>query len=226
MLNRTARIAAGDHSQDMDSKTMSLRNILAAGAMVTLVASTPLITEVNPATPATSADAQMLTISGKDFLPGLSLEVQTPDSRTLLINGGSINVRGPESVLASIVLDRPGAYTLKVVNADGGMTRPFSLQVRDRTPQAQAITIDRVVPDAPNKSDQAQTIRLEGRNLDSGIGLSVTDPSGSDVPDVAVTKATSTSVDVNILLNQRGDYILQANNRAGATSNRVTIRVQ
>lgn len=54
----------------------------------------------------------------------------------------------------------------------------------------------------------------------------MTDPSGSDVPDVAVTKATSTSVDVIILLNQRGEYILQANNRAGATSNRVTIRVQ
>ena len=168
----------------------------------------------------------MLTISGKDFLPGLSLEVHTPDSRTLLINGGAINVRGPESVLASIVLDQPGAYMLKAINADGGMARPFSLIVRDRTPQAQSITIDRVVPDALNKSDQAQTIRLEGRNLDSGIGLSVTDPAGSDVSYVTISKATSTSVDVIILLNQRGEYVLQANNRAGATSNRVTIKVQ
>ena len=200
--------------------------MIAAGAVVALVGSTPIITEINPATPLASADAQMLTISGKDFLPGLSLEVQTPDSRTLLINGGAINVRGPESVLASIVLDQPGAYLLKIINADGGMARPFSLTVRDRTPQAQSITIDRVVPDALNKSDQAQTIRLEGRNLDSGIGLSVTDPAGSDVSDVTISKATSTSVDVSILLNQRGEYVIQANNRAGATSNRVTIKVQ
>jgi len=46
------------------------------------------------------------------------------------------------------------------------------------------------------------------------------------VPDVAVNKATSTSVDIILLLNQRGEYVLQANNRAGATSNRVTIKVQ
>ncbi len=205
---------------------MSFRHIIAAGALVTLIGSTPEITEVNPATPATSTDAQSLAISGKEFLPGLSLEVQTPDSRTLLVNGGSIIVRGPESFTASVILERPGAYLMKVINSDGGQSRPFSFQVRDRTPQAQAIVIDRVVPDALNKADQAQTIRLEGRNLDSGIGLSVTDPSGSDVADVAIGKATSTSVDVILLLNQRGEYILQANNRAGATSNRVTIKVQ
>ena len=106
------------------------------------------------------------------------------------------------------------------------MSRPFSFQVRDRSGQANAITIDRVAPDSPAKSDQAQTIRLEGRNLDSGIAVNVTDPAGSDVPDVAVAKATSTSIDVIVLLNQRGDYVLQASNRAGATSNRVTIKVQ
>lgn len=205
---------------------MSFRNILTAGAFVTVIGSTPLITEITPATPANATDAQSLTVSGRDFLPGLSLEVQTPDSRTLLVNGGSIAVRGPESFTASLILDRPGAYLLKVINTDGGMSRPFTIQVRDRTPQAQAITIDRVVPDAPSKSDQTQTIRLEGRNLDSGIGLSVTDPAGSDVADVTISKATSTSVDVIILLNQSGEYVLQANNRAGATSNRVTIRVQ
>lgn len=205
---------------------MTFRNLLAAGAVATLIASTPLVTEINPATPSNSTEAQQLTISGKDFLPGLSVEVQTPDSRTLLVNGGAVTVRGPESLVASVVLDRPGAYLLKIVNTDGGMSRPFSFQVRDRAPQAPAIVIDRVVPDAPNKSDQAQTIRLEGRNLDSGIAVNVMDPAGSDVPNVAVTKATSTSIDVNVLLNQRGEYVLQANNRAGATSNRVTIRVQ
>jgi hypothetical protein len=210
----------------MEARAMSFRHILAAGAVATLIASTPLITEISPATPANSTEAQSIAVTGKDFLPGLSLEVQTPDSRTLLINGGAIAVRGPESFTASVVLERPGAYLFKVINTDGGMSRPFSFQVRDRAPAAPAITIDRVVPDAPMKSDQAQTIRLEGRNLDSGVAVTVMDPAGSDVPNVAVTKATSTSIDVNVLLNQRGEYILQANNRAGATSNRVTIRVQ
>lgn len=204
---------------------MSFRYILAVGAFTTLIASTPIITEVNPATPANGPDAQTLTISGKDFLPALSLEVQTPDSRTVLVNGGAISVRSPESLTASVVLDRPGAYLLKIVNTDGGMSRPFSFTVRDRAPQSM-ITIDRVVPDSPTKSDAPQTLRLEGRNLDSGIGVSVTDPAGSDVPDVSIAKATSTSVDITLLLNQRGEYVLQANNRAGATSNRVTIKVQ
>ncbi len=205
---------------------MSFRNILAAGAVVTLIASTPTITEINPATPRSSAEPQSIGVTGKDFLPGLSMEVQTPDSRTLIVSGGAINLGGPESFTASVLLERPGAYLFKITNADGGISRPFSFQVRDRAPAAPAITIDRVVPDSPMKSDQAQTIRLEGRNLDSGIGVSVTDPAGSDVSDVAITKATSTSVDVTILLNQRGEYVLQANNRAGATSNRVTIKVQ
>jgi hypothetical protein len=207
---------------------MSFRHFLVAGAFASLIASTPSITEINPAAPGASTDPQTLTISGKEFLNGLSLEVQTPDSRTIIVNGGAIAVRGPESFTASVVLDRAGAYLMKVTNTDGGMSRPFSFTVRDAKAQAQqsTIVIDRVVPDAPTKSDQAQTIRLEGRGLDSGIGVSVTDPAGSDVPDVTVTKATSTSVDVILLLNQRGEYVLQANNRAGATSNRVTIRVQ
>jgi hypothetical protein len=207
---------------------MSFRHILVAGAFASLVASTPSITEINPAAPGASTDPQTLTISGKEFLNGLSLEIQTPDSRTIVASGGAISVKGPESFTASVVLDRPGAYLMKVNNTDGGISRPFNFTVRDGKglAQAPAIVIDRVIPDAPTKSDQAQTIRLEGRGLDSGIGVSVTDPAGSDVPDVTVTKATSTSVDVILLLNQRGEYVLQANNRAGATSNRVTIRVQ
>jgi len=205
---------------------MTFRHILAAGAFVSLVASTPSITEINPASPGASIDPQVLTISGKDFLAGLTLELQTPDSRTIVANGGAIAVRGPESFTASVVLDRPGAYLAKVTNTDGGQSRPFSFQVRGNAPAGPAIVIDRVVPDSPTKSDQAQTIHLEGRNLDSGIGVSVTDPAGSDVPDVTISKATSTGVDIILLLNQRGEYVLQANNRAGATSNRVTIKVQ
>lgn len=206
---------------------MTIRHMLAAGALVAVVGSTPEITQINPAAPGASPQPQSVGISGKDFLPGLSLEIQTPDSRTLRVGGGSITITGPEAMTASMVLDVPGAYLMKVNNTDGGISRPFSFQVRG-TPavSATAIIIDRVVPDSPAKSDQPQTIHLEGRNLDSGIGVSVTDPAGSDVPDVSVSKATSTSVDIIILLNQRGEYVLQANNRAGATSNRVTIKVQ
>jgi len=208
---------------------MSIRHILVAVAFVSLTASTPEITQINPPAPAASHTSQTLTISGRDFLPGLSLEIQTPDARTLRVSGSAIKLNGPESMTASVVLDLGGAYLMKVNNTDGGISRPFSFQARGATsPETAgaAIVIDRVVPDSPAKSDQAQTIHLEGRNLDSGIGVSVTDPAGSDVPDVAVTKATSTGVDVILLLNQRGEYVLQANNRSGATSNRVTIRVQ
>jgi hypothetical protein len=206
---------------------MTIRHILIAGALVAVAGSTPEITQINPAAPGASPQPQSVAISGKDFLPGLSLDIQTADSRTLRVSGGSITITGPESMTASMVLDVPGAYLMKVNNTDGGISRPFSFQVRG-TPAASAtaIIIDRVVPDAPTKSDQPQTIHLEGRNLDSGIGVSVTDPAGSDVPDVSVSKATSTSVDIILLLNQRGEYVLQANNRAGATSNRVTIKVQ
>ena len=206
---------------------MTLRHMLAAGVLVAVAGSTPEITQINPAAPSASTQTQTVTISGKDFLPGLSLEIQTSDSRTLRVGGGSITLNGPESLTASVLLDRPGAYLMKLTNTDGGISRPFSFQVRgDASAAGPAIVIDRVVPDSPAKSDQPQTIHLEGRNLDSGIGVSVTDPAGSDVPDVSVSKATSTSVDIILLLSQRGEYVLQANNRAGATSNRVTIKVQ
>lgn len=205
---------------------MPFRHIIATGALVTLIGSTPEITQIAPATPGASNDAQTLTITGKEFLPGLTLEVQTPDSRTLSLSGNAINVRTPETVSASAILDRAGAYTMKIINTDGGQSAPFSFQVRDRTPESLAIVIDRVSPASPVHGDQAQTIRLEGRNLDSGIAITVTDPAGSDVTGVSIGHATSTSIDVTVLLNQRGEYVLQASNYAGATSNRVTLRVQ
>lgn len=205
---------------------MAFRHIIATGALVSLIGSTPEITGVAPEAPMAGNQAQTLTVSGKDFLPGLSLEVRTPDGRTQLVNGGSVVVQSATSFTAQALLERAGTYSLKVINQDGGQSAPFGLAVKGAAPEAVPIVIDRVVPDAPAKSQQAQTLRLEGKNLDSGIVVNVMDPAGAEVPNVSVGETTPNSASVTVLLNQAGSYVLTASNYAGGTSNRITIRVQ
>jgi hypothetical protein len=204
---------------------MTLRYIVATAALVGLVGSTPEITSVAPLTPRASNDAQMLTVTGKDFLAGLSLEVRTPDGQTTVVSGGSINVQSTNVFSASVVLSRAGEYGLKVINMDGGQSHPATLKVRGTT-EPPSIMIDRVSPFAPMHGPQAQVLHLEGRNFDNGTMVTVMDPAGADVPGIAVGKITATSMDITVLLNQRGDYVLQAVSRSGATSNRVTVQVQ
>jgi hypothetical protein len=204
---------------------MSIRYIIATAALVGVIGSTPEITAITPAAPTASTDAQMLTVTGKDFLPGLSLEVRTPDGQTSIVNGTNINVQNANGFSASVVLARAGAYGLKVINTDGGQSQPMAVQVREQA-QPPSITIDRVVPFAPMHGPQAQVLHLEGRNFDNGIAVSIMDPAGAEVPDVAVGKITATSMDVTVLLSQQGEYVLRASNRSGGTSNRVTIAVQ
>ena len=53
----------------------------------------PVITSVAPQAPVVSATAQVLTITGSSFLPGVSLSVVAPDGKKVNHTGSAITAR-------------------------------------------------------------------------------------------------------------------------------------
>ncbi len=203
-----------------------LRNLLAIGAVVLTLRSTPEISSVSPPAPVPNSHGQSLTISGKDFLPGLTLDVITPGGQTQSLAGDVIALRNSSSFDVSILLDTAGTYSMKVTNTDGGMSAPFSLQVRAAAAPAPAIAIDRITPDLPVKNSAPQTLHGEGRNFSSGLTATVNGPAGNEVASPVIDKVTATTFDLTELLDQAGDYAISVRNAAGAASNTAHIMVR
>jgi hypothetical protein len=204
---------------------MRIRALLVALGLITFGGSSPEIREVSPIAPTTAPRAQLLTLSGQDFQPGIVLEVQTPHAGLRQIGGDAITLKSMSVVDVQILLDRAGPYGLKAINKDGGMSRPFVLTVTEGKPLP-AIAIDRVDPRAPSRSDQKQTLRLEGRNLESGLSIVVTDPAGADVPGATIDKITATSAEVTVVLSTVGVYTMVVTSPTGGNSNKFTFTVR
>src|SRR5262245_5508856 len=79
------------------------RYALAAAALaVALSSSTPIINNVDPATPAPSTKAQVLTIAGQDFMSGLTLTVSDPAGNKAVIQGKAITGQTATSFQAPV----------------------------------------------------------------------------------------------------------------------------
>ena len=59
-------------------------------AKATVATSTPIVNNVDPVTPAPSTKSQILTITGQEFMPGLTLTVSEPEGNKTVIQGKAI----------------------------------------------------------------------------------------------------------------------------------------
>ena len=195
------------------------RYALAAAVLaMALAGSTPIINNVDPAAPAPNTKAQVLTIAGQDFMPGLTLTLSEPAGNKTVIQGKAIVNQTPTSFQATVTLLNEGTYSLVVTNTDGGISPPFALGVK-KQPPPQGPSIEKITPAEPTKRQDAQPLLVEGQRFSAGLRAIVTDPMGADVTDVQVAKVTPNQFELNVRLEHSGEYTLVVTNPSGAVSN-------
>jgi hypothetical protein len=192
----------------------------------------PVVSSVTPAPIVASATAQVLTISGTGFAPGLTVEL-TSQGTTATYTGAAVQGQRATTFEISAVLAQAGAATLVVRNTDGGVSEPFVLtvvvgQTPPPTPAPMpAAVIDRVDPEKATRSTVAQPIILSGSQFAAGLAVTVTDPTGTVrvIAANALDAVTPTSVRFLTVLDIGGDYTFTVTNPKAQASNTVTVVV-
>jgi len=185
--------------------------------------SEPKINGVQPETLSVSAKPQQITISGQDFLEGLTLVVTTPGGQPKNFSGADIVGRGPTGFRVSIAFDAPGPYELVVLNSDGGKSSPFRVDVKTGSV---APTIDRIQPAEIARSQEAQLLTLRGAGFEPGLRLSVTDPTGSVTVKDAFDRLEPTIAVVRLVFEVSGTYALMVTNPSGGQSNSISLTIR
>jgi hypothetical protein len=188
--------------------------------------STPVITGVEPARPVAGPDTQTLTVTGDDFLPGLTVEVRSPDGQARVFGGADVQRRQNTRFDVSVQFPTDGRYALIVTNEDGGVSEPFAVTVLKAAPAPNAPVIAQVVPNELQPRPEPQTVRVHGERFAPGLAVLLTDPTGAPLPDVAVANVTATSFTVTARFETAGDFELVATNPSGATSNVALVSVR
>jgi len=185
--------------------------------------SEPKINGVQPEKLTVSAKPQQITVSGLDFLEGLTLVVTTPGGQPKNFSGADIVGRGPTVFRVSIAFDAPGPYELVVLNSDGGKSPPFRLDVKTGSV---APTIDRIQPAEIARSQEAQLLTLRGAGFEPGLRLSVTDPTGSVTVKDAFDRLEPTIAVVRLVFEVSGTYALMVTNPSGGQSNSISLTIR
>ena len=194
------------------------RYALAAAVLaVGLTSSTPIINNVDPATPAPTTKSQVLTITGQEFMAGLTLTVSEPEGNKTVIQGKAITNQTASSFQVPVMLAKEGTYSLVVTNTDGGISPPFALAVKGRV-APQGPVIEKITPAEPTKRQDAQPLLVEGQQFSAGLRAVMTDPMGADVTDIQVGKVTPNSFELTVRLEHSGEYTLVVTNPSGAVS--------
>jgi IPT/TIG domain len=196
-----------------------------------LAASTPEITNVSPAAPGSSSKPQRLTISGTDFLDGLTLMVKTPDGQSQRFAGADILGRRTTSFEVNVLLDTRGNYSLVVSNPDGGVSRPYVLTVEVEAAQSEQKnkpTIDSISPAKVTKSNSPQTLTIRGSRFEPGLVVMITDPAGTvkTLSGNVLSDITPTSFQLAVILEVPGEYSIEVKLPSGAMSNTAVVVVE
>jgi hypothetical protein len=182
----------------------------------------PQITSISPVTKA-SDKAQPLTVNGRNFAEGLSLEVTSPEGQAQVLSGQDIRDLRETSFQVAIVLPRGGTYSFVVRNRDGGASNAFPLKV---PPTATAPSIERVEPTSVPRSTSPTRLTVLGRNFVAGLSVTLTDPTGEvTVIKDGIGTVTATSFTVDLNLTVAGEYSLLVTNPSTENSNSVAFTV-
>jgi hypothetical protein len=228
----------GMHKRSPFFAVITLVGFLVTAALVMALGASffepPVVSSVTPTPIVASASAQVLTVSGTGFAPGLTVEV-TSQGNTATFTGAAVQGQRATMFEISAVLAQTGAATLVVRNTDGGVSDPFALTVVAGPVKPQPPTpapmptavIDRVEPEKATRSSVAQPIMLSGKQFAAGLAVTVTDPTGTVrvIEANALEAVTPTSVRFQAVLDISGDYTFTVTNPKGQASNTVTVVV-
>jgi hypothetical protein len=179
---------------------------------------TPSIGGISPARPTTSTSSQTLSVTGANFVRGLSATVVRPDGETFTLTGSQIQNVTRSSFQMSIVLVDAGPYSVRANNPDGQQSNTFSFTV---APAAGLPVISSLSPSNPRASAVNQALVVSGSNFQPELMVTVVGPGGrtSTLRGSDIQNVTSGSFEMIIILADAGAYSLRVNNSNGQQSN-------
>ena len=169
---------------------------------------------------------QTVTIGGRNFVSGLTVELTDPAGGSTTLERSEIQALQPNSFQMIATLSVAGAYSMRIRNPSGDQSDPFSFIV-----QAEAggnpPHIDSVSPTSVIHSANIQVFAVTGANFSSALSVTLLDPSGQSLAvNGAITGTVlSGSFQLGVALTQTGTYTLSVTNPTGETSNFVAIAV-
>ena len=183
----------------------------------------PRITVVKPDQLTASAKAQMVAVTGENFGNTITVQVTTPGGAVRTADAKAITQPQKTSFSLSFVFDEAGRYELVVLNQDGRRSTPFTLQVRAAARQP---WIDRLEPEEVPRGQEVQAITLSGRNFETGLRVSVTDPTGNVTQATTIDRVTPLTVVLRFVFETSGRYEILVTNPSGEASNVTTVSVR
>ncbi|HEX9045676.1 MAG TPA: hypothetical protein VF988_01505 [Verrucomicrobiae bacterium] len=178
--------------------------------------SSATITGIGPTSPTAAAGAQLVKVTGNGFKPTATLALTDPTGGTQVVNGRAITSIFPTLIEANIVFDTPGTW--KIVLQDPAIESSPAYFVTVSGPPK----IEGTNP--VGSSQNEQDLAIAGKGFVSGVTISLTDPSGIQVP-AAIVSVTSTSVKVKPVLKTPGKWQIVATNPGNNASTAYTLNV-
>ena len=183
----------------------------------------PRITVVKPDTLTAGAKPQTVAVTGENFGNNITVQVTTPGGAVRTVDAKAITQPQKTSFSLSFVFDEVGRYELVVLNADGRRSAPFAVRVRAA---AQQPWIDRIEPEEVPRGQEVQAITLTGRNFETGLRVSLTDPTGNVTQATTIDRVTPLTVVLRFAFETSGRYEILVTNPSGETSNVTTVSVR
>ncbi len=188
--------------------------------------SAPHVTNLSPASLVRQDGPQVVTVSGNNFVTGLTVELTDPNGGSISLERSDIQQLQPTSFQLLATLSIAGAYLMRVHNPTGDVSDPFSFIVQSQ-PGSTPPHIDSTSPASVVHSSDPQLISVAGSNFSSAINVTLVNPTGQAIASnsAIIGVVLPTSFQVGVTLTQIGTYTLYVTNPTGEVSNSVTISV-
>ena len=218
-VTKTAVIAALAIALAAECGRGSPTNPSGAAPQVTSVAPPQIIREDAP---------QVVTISGRNFVSGLTVELTDPSGGSRTIERSDIQALQATSFQMVATLSAAGAYLIRIKNPSGDQSGPvFVHGILQSQAGGNPPHIDSVSPASLVHSGNVQVIAVTGSNFSSAINVTLVDPTGQSlaINNAIVGTVLPTSFQIGVTLTQIGTYTLSVTNPSGDVSNSVAIAV-
>ncbi len=184
-----------------------------------------IISGVSPGSLGASNARQGITITGSNFVAGLTLSIAPASGGSTTVSGSDISNLTATSFQASIVAASAGTFTLQVTNPGAAASNAVSLQVTAAAKPAP--TIASVSPSVIVASPTAQIITVHGTNFQIGLTLGFARGTGATslVSGAQIANVTPTSFDATIPLTGGGNYTFTVINPDTSVSNALVMSV-
>ncbi|HMT09438.1 MAG TPA: M23 family metallopeptidase, partial [Pyrinomonadaceae bacterium] len=185
-------------------------------------AASPTISSINPASPCVNGNDQNVTVSGSNFVSGLTVTVFLPAGGPVTLSGSQIQSVTSTSFVMVITLNLQGNYGIRVNNPSGAQSNTFNFTTQH------CVSISSIAPSTPTVNNSDQNIVVNGTGFVSGLTVTVFIPGGTQVTlsGTQIQSVSSTSFTMTITLNVVGTYGIRVNNPNGNLSNTFSFNTQ